>query len=260
MENEVEVRREDAAATLILALPAIIDSRTTLLAHHSAQLGIGAVIAGRIRVGEGYTIEGHRNNHTIAGYLLTRPCSLYLLARHILDDEELVALRAASGRRHLDERRVRHRITGCILDVIAISAKEVKTLDRVPCIRLCAIRHQRRDGIGGNDESTTVIDHIIRHDRSALFVAKEADVLVMIIMGRHQEIDSTLEVRCRCLPSQTALFARVFGTGCHPYGIDIISFYIKLDILVFIYTHIDIDIFDLHLRVEGYTEHIAYFR
>ena len=260
MENEVEVRREDAATTLILALPAIIDSRATLLAHHTSQFCIGAVIAGRIRIGEGNTIEGYRNNHTIAGYLLTCPGCLYLFARHILDDEELVALRAASCRRHLDDSRVRHRITRCILDVIAISAKEVKTLDRVPCIRLCAIRHQRRDRIGGNDESTTVIDHIIRHNGSSLFVAQEADVLVMIIMGRHQEIDSTLEVRCRRLPSQSALFARVFGTGCHPYGIDIISFYIELDILVFIYTHVDIDILDLHLRVEGYTEHIAYFR
>ena len=79
----------------------------------------------------------------------------------------------------------------------------------------------------------------------------------MVVMGRHQHVDSRLDVGSRCLPRQTIVTDRVFGLGSHPHCIDFLTFDIQLHILVLVDTYVDIDVGLTGFRVFGDTIHVA---
>ena len=224
-------------------LPAIIDSRTAVPALHTT--GANRIVAGdiflRIGVDEGDTIEGDRDNDAVARSIFSPPVRLCHLAGHILDNEELVELALLAGLRHLNHRRVANRVTRRILHIKAVTAEEVEAIHTI--VRIChrAIRQQRLGTIGGYKEGKTVIQYIHRHDR-AILVAQEADILIVVVSGRHQHIDSHLEVGSRRFPGQSVLAVHILRLGCHPHRINILTFDIEGHVLVFVHTDVDIHI------------------
>ena len=261
MQRLGEVRRINAVMPLVAALPTIIDSRATFLGHQTSLVVITAYIGRRIlrRIGvdKRQAVKHDRDHDAVARGVFALPVRLYHLSGHIFDNKELVALRGRTGIGHLDDGRVRLRVTRRILDVKAVSAEEGKAIHSVVIVRLGTIRQQRLQRIGGDDERTAVIDHITRRERTSLVVAQETDILVMVVMGRHQPVDSRLEVGSRCLPCQTILADRVFGLGSHPHRIDLLTLDIQLNILVLVDTYVNIDIGLTGFRVFGDTIHVA---
>ena len=256
-----EIRRIDVVHTLIATLPAIIDSGSTLLGHQTSLVVITAYIGRRIlrRIGvdKRHTVKHDRDHDAVARGIFALPVSLYHLPRHILDDEELVALRRRTDIRHLDDGRMSLRVTRRILDVIAISAEEGQAVHAVVMVRFSAIRQQRLQRIGGNDKRASVIDHITWREGTTLVVAQEADILVVVIMGRHKDIDRRLEIRSRGLPCQTVMADRILHLGSYPHRIDLLTLDIQLDVLVLVDTYVNIDIGLTGFRVFGDTIHVA---
>ena len=104
IEGVIEVRVEHAIMILIDMLPTVIDSRTTLLVLYATCVThrIDGCIFRRIGIDERYAVEGDRNNLIITRAELAQPVSLRILARHILNHEELIKLVMAANIRHLN--------------------------------------------------------------------------------------------------------------------------------------------------------------
>ena len=162
-------------------MPAVIDRGATFLIEHTTEFIFGVRILSGIRIDERDTIEGDRNDGVRARYVFSLPVDLQHLARHVLNDEELVALVFISGIRHHDNGRVRLRVTRCIFDVEIISAQESEAVDAVVVVRQGAIRHQRSERVGVDDKRTSVIEHVERRE-VLLFVAEEADIFIVVVM------------------------------------------------------------------------------
>ena len=141
MQSQIKVRRIDISLTAahIAPLPAVIDSRSTLLAHQTAF----RIILSRVRVGERDSVEHNRDNHTVTGYIIALIVRLNHLAGHILDYEQLVELCLVSNTRHLDKCPVGYGVTRSILDLETVSAEEVQTPYAVVKVRKRAVRHHR---------------------------------------------------------------------------------------------------------------------
>ena len=261
VQRFIKIRRINIIMPFVTPLPAIIDSGATLLGHQTSLVVITAYIGRRIlrRIGvdKRHAVKHDRDHDAVTRGIFALPVSLNHLPRHILDDEELVALRRCTDVRHFDDGRMSLRVTRRILDVIAVSAEEGKAVHAVVMVCFSAIRQQRLQRIGGDDKRAAVIDHITRREGTTLVVAQEADILIMAVMGRHKDIDCGLEIRSRGLPCQTVMPDRILHLGSYPHRIDLLALDIQLDVLVLVYTYINIYIGLAGLRMLGDTIHIS---
>ena len=173
---------------------------------------------------------------------------------HIVDDEELVELVLVAYIQHLDSGGVRVRVSRRILHIVTISAEEGNTLHGVVRIGVSAIRQEGCDGIGGEDERSAVVDHIGR-SKTLDGIAEEADILIVVVMGRHEEVNSGLEVGSRRLPGKAIVFESLLR-GSHPDSVHLVSVEIQLDILVFIHAHVYIHVLHPQFRVRRDTVHL----
>ena len=254
MECQIHVWLQVAFA-FIPALPAVIDSRSASATDLSTEIrSVTTPVFHRIGIDKRDSVKRYWYNYAVAGHILTLPVHLQHLAGHILHHKELIAL-AAVAVRHLDDRRVIDRIARRILHVKTVSAQEIEAVHTIVKVRLGAIGHQRLTAGGGDHKRKAVVNHVGGRD-TTLLIAHKANILVVVVVGRHQHINSHLKISCRRLPRQSIVLRALF-LGRYPHGVNLLTFDIQLNVLIFVHTHIDIHLSLTHTRVAGDSVHHA---